>query len=558
MGMDGAQEAWLCYLAVMARILPTDYRNPNATGAIEREIDTLSRLEHVLPDDFTVFHGVHWSRPDRGLTRLGAVNFVILAPSGRLLLVEQRTGFLEEGPEGLVKRQFGTVRRIRVGVDRTLADLERRLEPVRKGEALVIDYLLHCPDYRVRELASAGLEPRRIVDSTRRDQLTTAVREALGNDPPRPELARRLHRFFANEFELVPDASALVGRAADLFTRLSEGLATWARRIELQPHRIRVVATAGSGKTQLALALLADASNAGRKALYLCFNRPLADHIGALAHAPAHTYHQWCAQRLRARGEAVDFAAPDVYRRLAERSAALPLQAYEQVDCLIVDEGQDFEEGWRNDVLRAVHAEGQAWWLEDPLQNLYGRDVATLPGWATLRTDVNYRSPRTVVAELNRLLAPDHRFEGAGPIAGNAVQWLSYADAAGMVAQTKAAITHALRSGFRREDIAIVTFSGRQRSHLLAHPTLGPHRLRAFTGRYDLFGNPEFAEGELLIDTVYRFKGQSSPCVILAEVDFGEFDDAARRKLFVGMTRASMHLIVVISERSAARLAALA
>jgi len=59
-----------------------------------------------------------------------------------------------------------------------------------------------------------------------------------------------------------------------------------------------------------------------------------------------------------------------------------------------------------------------------------------------------------------------------------------------------------------------------------------------------------------LIETVYRFKGQAAPCVILTEVDFETLDDISRRKLFVGMTRASMKLIVVLSARAAASLLA--
>jgi len=61
-------------------------------------------------------------------------------------------------------------------------------------------------------------------------------------------------------------------------------------------------------------------------------------------------------------------------------------------------------------------------------------------------------------------------------------------------------------------------------------------------------------DGEVLIETVYRFKGQASPCVILTEVDFASFDERARRKLFVGMTRASMRLFVVLSDAAAAQL----
>ena len=43
-------------------------------------------------------------------------------------------------------------------------------------------------------------------------------------------------------------------------------------------------------------------------------------------------------------------------------------------------------------------------WLEDPLQNLYGRAPVALPGWVSLRADSNFRSPRAVVRLLRELL----------------------------------------------------------------------------------------------------------------------------------------------------------
>ena len=64
----------------------------------------------------------------------------------------------------------------------------------------------------------------------------------------------------------------------------------------------------------------------------------------------------------------------------------------------------------------------------------------------------------------------------------------------------------------------------------------------------------EVREGHLLAESVYRFKGQSAPAVILTEIDFEALDDRTVRKLFVGMTRARMKLVLVLSERAAALL----
>jgi hypothetical protein len=542
----------------MARIVPSDWRTLQATGSAVRELETLDLLERGLPDTLTVFHGVHWTRVQQGFAVIGEVDFVVIGPSGRMLLIEQKSGFLDETPEGLVKQYAGGTRKhVGLQLGRMLDGLNRRLAAVAQGEAITLDVLLYCPDYVVKDKGTAGIAPERIIDAARRDALCRTITEALPDAPARPALVRRLHEFFADVLHLSPDTGALVGRAEQLVTRLSGGLATWARRLEFAPFRLRVVGTAGSGKTQLALAVLGDAARAGRRALYVCFNRPLADHLARVAPEGAEvaTFHQLCDRRLRATGFRPDFSAPNAFDDLAQRFAALDA-GDDRFDELVIDEGQDFDAAWVEPLLRRLAPGGRAWWLEDPMQRLYDRPEVELPGWTVLRANVNYRSPRDVLDIVNRLLAPGPAVEPAGPIAGGAVEFLDYGDTAELIERSKRAVTLALQAGFRKQDIALVTFSGRDKSRLFPFDVLGPHRLKSATGRYDLFGVPQYTDGELLIETVYRFKGQAAPCVILTEVDFDSFDERAQRKLFVGMTRASMKLIVVLSKRAAATLMA--
>jgi hypothetical protein len=40
-----------------------------------------------------------------------------------------------------------------------------------RGEAVPVDALLYCPDYVVKGAGTAGIDPARIVDATRRDDL---------------------------------------------------------------------------------------------------------------------------------------------------------------------------------------------------------------------------------------------------------------------------------------------------------------------------------------------------------------------------------------------------
>lgn len=538
----------------MAIVHPAGWRELAATGAAQREIETLAQLADGLSDDYTIFHGVHWTRIHQGRHAIvGEIDFAIVGPTGKLLLVEQKSGFLAETPGGLVKRYGQKDKQVAMQLARNVDALTNRLRAVCDGEPIEVDALLFCPDYTVRAPGTAGIDPARIVDATRRQYLVEVIRAILPASGPRLINRAKIERFLGDVLELVPEVHAIVGEAHALYTRLAGGLADWARRIDFSPFRLRVVGTAGSGKTQLAMAAYRDALAAGRQPMYVCYNRPLADHIALIAPpgGVVVTYHQLADRLLRARGEAPDFTRPDAFARLeAALDSLQPLDA-DQVDELIIDEGQDFQAGWARNLLRFLRPGGRAWWLEDPLQNLYARPPVDLPGWVVLHADTNYRSPRDILTSLNRLL-PGRGVEAGSPIEGAEVEIISYASPDDLAAASTRALTRAVGLGFKRPHIALVTYRGREHSLLTPLTRLGNFPLKAPTGRYDLLGNPILTDGDVLIDSVHRFKGRAAPCVILTEIDFATLDDAAIRRLFVGATRATLKLILVATDSAAA------
>jgi hypothetical protein len=75
----------------------------SVSGAHEPEIETLATLRNALPDDYTVFHGVHWTRQYKGRALYGEIDFVVINNAGRVLCIEQKNGGLEESEGGLLK-----------------------------------------------------------------------------------------------------------------------------------------------------------------------------------------------------------------------------------------------------------------------------------------------------------------------------------------------------------------------------------------------------------------------------------------------------------------------
>ena len=127
---------------------------------------------------------------------------------------------------------------------------------------------------------------------------------------------------------------------------------------------------------------------------------------------------------------------------------------------------------------------------------------------------------------------------------------VSYAPSESVRRITEKALENAVAAGFSPEQIALLSAKGLSSSKLLQKESLGGYALKRPTGRFNQNGDMIFTDGVLFADTVRRFKGLQSPCVIVTELDFEELTHSARALLYLAMTRASVRLELVMSEVS--------
>ena len=110
-----------------------------------------------------------------------------------------------------------------------------------------------------------------------------------------------------------------------------------------------------------------------------------------------------------------------------------------------------------------------------------------------------------------------------------------------------------MRQGFEHEDIVILTCGGLKSSVFNDIESVHNVPLTKFTGDYDAGGNQVFTDGRLRFDSIYRFKGQQAPAVVLADIDPDwEKQDKDLPRLFCWMTRATVKLCMLINEQNAA------
>jgi hypothetical protein len=218
---------------------------------------------------------------------------------------------------------------------------------------------------------------------------------------------------------------------------------------------------------------------------------------------------------------------------------------------LVLDEVQDLQPEWVESMLARLRVDGRAVLMEDPAQQLYSDRVPfEIPDAVTVTSNENFRSPRALVRLINGLRLAGTEVEALSPYEGELPDPLVYEQPDKVAQSTLNAVERCLQLGFGIDDIAIVSLRGRERSALQALDHLGPWRLRRFTGHYDEGGGAIWADGDLMIDSVRRFKGQAAPAIVLTECDFTDLDAMTARLLFVGLTRSRVHLEWVLSRQA--------
>ncbi len=558
----------------MARLVPSDIDLVTGTAKSRgSEAHTLVRLRDGLDDSYTVYHGVHWTRAGQsGYSVYGEIDFIVANDAGRLLAIEHKAAEIIETETDLFARyRYSGAssgdpggyedKSITTQVNRNLNEIRTGFSKRYPSRALDIEPLLHLPLATIGGMLPSSITRLRVVDASQDVGLVDIVTAILSGPDPRAAERRafleEIHDYLSQRIDATPQV-ALLGRAArDVTTRLSGGLATWADRLSMTPWRLRVDGTAGSGKTQLALRELRRAQSARKTAIYLCFNRPLRDAMRVLAPATDKvlTFHE-LARELSAQAglPALDLGDSANFAVLARRFVDLAPVLSGVFDTVVIDEGQDFEPEWARALVAMVKPDGRVLWLEDQDQSLYGREPADLPGWVGLASPLNYRSPWRLVEFMNELDLTERRIESGSAVPGLDPIWIAHDDGASPIAATEEAIRRLTAADYKAPNIAVLSYRGIASSVIAG--TTGPSTLAGIGVRrpagYTPDGDALWTRGDLLVDTLFRFKGQAADAVVVTEIDFEAFDQKARRRLFVALTRARLQAVLVSTKRAKA------
>jgi hypothetical protein len=291
----------------------------------------------------------------------------------------------------------------------------------------------------------------------------------------------------------------------------------------MNPYRLRIDGAAGSGKTRMVTAFAERWRCDGRHVLVACFNRTLADELrGALpSEVAVETVHGIARGVLAAAGRDPDIpshAADSSFweRLLAEATDVVlaDVPAAWRFDALVVDEGQDMQQDGLDLLqLLLLPKDGHIVWLEDENQRLYDTPPVAMQGFVTWRSRDNFRSPQRIARFLQALLPI--AFIARNPLPGDPVHVQEVAKAD--VLKAVGVRVHQLcAAGYALDQIVVLTGRGRGSSEVIRAERIGGHPVRRFTG-FTPDGVALYSEGDLQVETLWRFKGQQASALILCE-----------------------------------------
>ncbi|MEZ4864827.1 MAG: NERD domain-containing protein [Caldilineaceae bacterium] len=390
----------------MARLIPKiDPKTISNTG--ERLV--AQALLQQLPADYIVYHSYPWLRPRRhektqkDFLQPGEADFVVLHPRKGLLVLEIKGGEIkfQADTHQWIRTENGSGRQYEiqdpfVQAERNKYALRDRIQEhdlFRLSGPLnfTIGHSVIFPDCRYEGTLPAHVQDPILFSADDLAILSRKIDHAydawcpVNNQRAMPSIEfDAILEALSPVFRLTPvlwrtldDQEERIKRLTDAQTRLLEMLQN--------QDRAAIEGVAGSGKTILAISQAQRFARSGKRTLFVCYNRPLADWLRNLLPNQyrdaivIETYHQLCREMCRVarlpfpatsfNQDFWDYEAPE----LLEQAAQL-VDDEQRFDAIVVDEGQDFRDFWwltLEKLYRSDAVHGPLYIFYDPKQNIY-------------------------------------------------------------------------------------------------------------------------------------------------------------------------------------------
>jgi len=356
-------------------------------------------------------------------------------------------------------------------------------------------------------------------------------------------------------FRLLPVLFRQIAEQEERLVRLTEDQ---IRLLEFLGAHDRAVirGVAGSGKTILAIAQAQKFARGGKKTLFVCFNRSLAEWLQE--DRPSEfkdtikidTFHGICSEFCRkARipfspqwndgGEFWRTTAPELLLSALE---VIP----DRFDAVVVDEGQDFYPDWwiGLEMINSGGENGPFYVFFDPAQNLFVDEDLAIPDLGhPVNLHTNCRNSRCIALTCSKIRGVDVPIRGDAPEGTETViRYASQPESQARAVQ-KYVKDWIDKGRLRPSQIAILSPFDKSKSCLAAVSRLGKTRICTNLCEWQ-------ADHGVLVATIRSFKGLEADVIIVTDVpDPKSSSYFSVADLYVACSRAKHMLVVLMAEK---------
>ena len=545
------------------RLLAETLNDPRRTGEIK-----VFELFKTLSKEYRIYYSCNWITKKRNeAPKEGEADFVIVHPRKGILVLEVKGGLIQHDGNSdswiSVNRnnQPYPIKNPFKQAERNKYALRDKIEshPNYKNSLFKIGHAVIFPDSSTTlRTIGANAPSEIIIYKNELDQLESRIEQIfLYWQEPEPgmELVNLLHSIFAPSFELTNPLINVIQEDSKKILQLTEQQFNLLKQLR-KNKRVKINGGAGSGKTILALEKAKRLADEGFSVLFTCYSKPLANYcaksLNGIINLTVLCYEDLCLKIAK------DFKIPtktldeikDLKREeRLDRLTSIYLKIVEDhspelFDAIIVDEGQDFKEDWwfALELSLSNKKAGIFYLFFDNNQNVHQDKKYVPDNMMEFSLTENFRNTKPIYS-LSKGFYSGEAMDCKGP---EGVQVELILSASNQVSQSKVLETTLNRliqeEKIKPEMIAILTGQKLKESPLFKLGNIG---------KYSFSSTQKDESGKVIFESIRRFKGLERSVIILVEID--EITKPGKLQLdmlYVGITRAQNHLIVIGEEKT--------